>query len=327
MKRLITIVVCIFFFGWLAGTLLDYRYKKFWNPVFEKLDMVFKDTTKQQVVFLGDSRVLFGINPYYTDSITSLKTFNAGMGAASVLEIHMLATAWLDKHPAPDLFVISIGNSGLLQSSQYLGNPSYYFYYMDVPLVKDALSEQGYHTNLIGLFPILKYTTFDEYNKISILRSYSDGFLKPGGITYKGFINNPTNLFNLQSLEDNDKNLDTAYTAGMNKYKNLFDLFNKHKCKCLLVYPPTFNYTTIQNSYINADSIHAARNKLNKTIDSAIIKVSDTYRIPILHFDKDSAFTNAMFSDETHVNISGSILYSKKLGQAIKLLLTKNAGH
>jgi len=309
MKRIIIITISAIIFTLLLGKFLDYRYKKFWRPVFDKLDVAFKDTTYYDGIYVGDSRVHFGINPYYTDSITGLKTYNEGMGGASINEIYFLANSYLSHHKAPKYVVVSIGYADILQSYRYFENPCYYFFYLDDTMTNANLARDHYHTSLFRILPVLKYTAFDDFNKLTIWKNLSgETLLKPGGVLYNGFINNSTNFFNTNQQEHSMKE-DTAFQKGIDKCEELMALLEQKNCIPIIVYPPVLDMNPVK------------KNKTFMKIDSAIAKLAVEHHAAILHYDTDKTFTNEMFSDEWHVNIYGSKIYSRKLGFAIKDIL------
>jgi hypothetical protein len=315
MKRVLIITASVLFAFFFINKILDKGYKKFWNPVFEKLDTVFEDTTSRDVIFLGDSRANYGINPFYIDSITGLNSYNVGMGGAAINEIGFLTSAWYQYHTAPKLVVISIGYVGIFESNTFFDNPCYYFYYNNKKFIKHVLDSLHYHTNLFKYLPITKYTAFDEFNKTTILRSYTSGdsFLKRTGVAYKGFINNErTSVFNnspIFNFNDNIKTADTNAVVGLNKLKTLIEMAQQ-KSKVLLVYPPVFY-----------DS-NKKENPIFNTIKAAINQLGINAKVEILNFETDTSFSKKYFQDTWHLNIEGTTFYSKNLAYKINEMLT-----
>lgn len=304
MKKIYIIILLTLLFGWLTGKLLDNGYKRFWRPFMEKLDVVLNDSSKRDVVFLGDSRTFQGINPYYIDSVAGTDSYNAAMPGASMNEIYFIAEAWLRGHQPPKLFVISIPFWGILPSETKFENTCQYLFYLNNPMVKKALSSQHYHTSMITIFPILKYTAFDDFNKNTIFRSFfGESFLQSKGYSFKGFVNNNSESF--RSSKKISGPSDTAISSGLNKFNDLLILFKKYNCKCLITFPPV-----ITNDAMNFPI-------LNK-IDSATTLISKNFKFPIARFDKDTSFNKTSFEDPWHLNIKGSYQYSLKIGYEIK---------
>jgi hypothetical protein len=315
MKKISVFIVLIFLSSFLINKFLDHYYKKYWGTTFNKLETVFNDTTKRDIVFLGDSRTHFGVNPFYIDSITNKNSFNVGMGGAPISEITFLTKAWLNNHKAPEVFVVSIGLTGLIDSEKYFSIPCYYFYYLNDTLTYNTLSILKYHTFLNKYIPLTKFTAFDEFQKTCIIRSLKgDRLLKNDGITYKGFINNETgNNFNEAGnfkFEDlkikNEQCIDTAIL----KLRELILIVKSYNSNIIFVYPPSYKLKKDKEAEFFFQRL---RNKVEKLVNNEGLK--------LLHFDNDSSFTKSLFQDPSHLNIQGSILYSKKLGIELKEIL------
>lgn len=309
MKRILTIFFLLLAAMLVTGYISDHYYKKFWWPFFNKLDVVFTDSAYYDGIYLGDSRTHFGINPSYIDAALHTKTYNIGMGGASISEINFLATAYLQKHIPPKFAVISIGYSNIFEPEKFFENPCYYFFYSNDSFVNRILQDQGYHTSLYRLLPVTKYTAFDDFNKFSIAESLKGRtFLKAGGVAYNGFISNSTSSFNIQDAEKAAA-ADTGFYKGMLLLENLIQNFITHHTLPVLVYPP-------------ANHTHAPA-AVELKIDSAATALSDRFNIPLIRFDKDPSFTPALFTDQWHLNIEGTTQYSRKLAAALHTVLSK----
>jgi hypothetical protein len=305
MKRLIIILLSVFVFCWGLNKILDYNYKKFWAPTFSKLDVVFNDTSYYDGIYIGDSRVHFGINPFYIDSVTGYKTFNIGMGGANLREKKLLTESYLINHPAPKFAVITLTSFDIINWNDSIPNPLYYLFYLQNSSAKNELKNEGHRVGLFSLCSILKYTSFDDYNRTTIFRNMiGQHFLQTNGVYYNGFINNPaTNPFR----EDKDsiiKQKDTSYNNGCRSFIKFVQLLQSKRCKLIFVYPPTI-YSHPKDPVFNK-------------LESFFVSVADENHIPVLHFDQDPVFTKDLFVDEIHLTLDGSVLYSKKIGEVIQ---------
>ncbi len=307
MKKLTIIFFCVLAAMLMAGKIFDNRYKNFWKPLFGKLDVVIKDSTYYNGIYLGDSRVLFGINPYYIDSATGLTTYNIGMGGANIYEINFLAKQYMARHRPPAFAIISVGYSDILFNDRFFENPCYYFFYTADTATDNSLARLGYHTTLYKFLPVLKYTAFDEYNKLSVAENIKGkAFLKQEGVAYKGFINNWNNRFIVQALDSlipEDKNIESS----IERLEQTIKLFHGSNTLPILVYPPATHLKP--------------KAPVEIKIDSAIALMARKHTLELLRFDNDSSFTNDFFNDPWHLNLQGTVLYSQKLGGAIKAVL------
>ena len=154
-------------------------------------------------------------------------------------------------------------------------------------------------------FLFLKYTAFDDFNKLSIAQNIQGKtILKPGGVAYKGFINNAINTFNINPDEDSAQQ-DTSITAGLTIFDNTISLLQSANTTVLLVYPP------------EADFGKKPRTLVESRLDTAIVQIAKQHQCPLYFFDRDSSFTQNYFTDAWHLNLAGTVLYSKKIAEMI----------
>ena len=127
LKRLLFIVIIVWLAGYTGGCLFDYLYKKRWAVMFfDKTEELIHGKNNYDILFLGNSRVHFGINPYYIDSITGVKSYNFGNGGADAQTIMLVSDIYLQYHNAPVLVVISVDMSALTKREIL----KTYFYYL-----------------------------------------------------------------------------------------------------------------------------------------------------------------------------------------------------
>ena len=309
MKKLLIITIIIITSLLLLGKFVDHNYKKYWWPFFDKLDTVIKDSAYYDGIYLGDSRVHFGINPYYIDSANNLNTYNVGLGAATIQEINFLSASYLQKHPAPKFAVISIGYTGII-NKKLVANTCYYSFYLTDSAVKTMLDKLNYHTSLYQILPVTKYATFDDFNKLSITKGLSgNSIARAGSTVYKGFINNTSNVFNAAVIEQSDKIKDTVYMPGIKVLEATIRLFQEKHTTIILIYPPTIHLKEKPPARVDVQ------------MDSAITQLAEKYHTPLIHYDLDSSFKDELFSDRWHLNIKGTVLYSRKIAQDVKAIL------
>ena len=65
---------------------MDLRYRERWSSLFFNMtDELISSHTKYDMILLGNSRVHFGINPYYLDSASGFSAYNFANGGAGAL--------------------------------------------------------------------------------------------------------------------------------------------------------------------------------------------------------------------------------------------------
>ena len=290
---------------YLTGYLCDKYYKHYWRAFFDKFDVVYHDSTYYDGIYIGDSRVHFGINPKITDSILSMNTYNIGIGGANIRENIFLTQRYLENHRPPAFAIFSVGYQGILNPTHSFVNPCDYLFYTSNEATDSVLAKEGYHTNLFKFIPVLKYTAFDDFNKLSIAEGIKGNtIVSKKGISYKGFINNQTNIFNLKELknEHDSEAISYKYFSTLEKF---IQLLKSHNILPIVVYPPGYSGKSVEKTIPE------------KKVDSVIFRYSKKYRFPIYHFDTDRSFTEVLFSDQWHLNINGTVIYSRKIADSI----------
>src|SRR5438046_1476860 len=107
LKKILIIIFCSFILIRLLGFVIDRGFKNYYTPFFEKMDFVFKDTSYNNILYFGNSRANFGINPYFIDSICNTKSYNLGLGGSDIENSLSLLQSYLIDHPAPKFIVYS----------------------------------------------------------------------------------------------------------------------------------------------------------------------------------------------------------------------------
>jgi hypothetical protein len=299
----------MFSVAYVTGKIFDHVYRKRWSALyFEKSDALIKDTTAYDVIFIGNSRVHFGINPYYVDSVLRLNTYNFGNGGADAEDMALTASVYLQKHRAPKLTVISL-DKGILTKSEILKTRFYYLFYLQNDTINKYMRRAGLLTPLIKVLPFTKYSFFDEYNRTSLFVKGKQYPVFNHNI-YKGFLNihrnrNAAALYNMK--EGNGRVWDTA----VNYLRNIITMMQAKGSVVVFVSPPEKN---------------AAQHKetaLVKFTDSIFTALANEYHLQHFHFENDLLFTDDYFTDEIHLNEPGTRVYSIQLADCIKSILTK----
>ncbi|MEO6669548.1 MAG: hypothetical protein ABIN36_08730 [Ferruginibacter sp.] len=308
-KRLFIVIIIIWGAAYGTGMLFDHLYKKRWSTLFfEKTNSLIKDSTRYDIIYLGNSRVHFGINPYYVDSITKLNSYNFANGGADALDILLTAQVYLQYHAAPNIAVISV-DMGALTPNESLKTCFHYLFYLQNNTMNKYMKQAGFPTTLINIFPFTKYSFFDEYNRTSIFVK-GKPYPEFDHNIYKGFLNiqqeknsKAEEVFDLRSF--NGQLWDTAITY----IRNTVLALQQKGTTVIFVYPP---------------EKMSSRFKImpfRKTADSIYAGIANEFKIKQFHFEDSPLFTDDYFTDELHLNEPGSRIYSIALADSIKKLL------
>ncbi|MEO7523987.1 MAG: hypothetical protein ABIT58_07815 [Ferruginibacter sp.] len=315
-KRLTLVALITCGIAYLTGFLFDDLYRKRWATIFfDKTNAIVKDSTYHDIILLGDSRVHFGINPYYFDSVTNMDSYNLGYGGADAQEIMMINNVYLMQHPKPQLAILSL-NLGGMTKNETLKTRFHALYYLDNDTINKYMNETGFLTGLMKIFPFTKYSFFDEYNRTSL-------FLKGKEIPvfdhniYGGFINiHPNKNSEAPDLYNIKRRYDSLWLPSIDHVRNTVSALIKKGITVVIIAPPE-----------RKSSIYRGTT-FRKLTDSIFSRIAAENNIRYLHFEDDHLYTDEYFVDDVHLNEPGTKLFSVKLADSIKQFypLLKKAG-
>jgi hypothetical protein len=309
LKKILCIILIGFAVMFIIGKIADKAYIRFWHPFFQKLDVTFKDSTYYDVLYIGNSTVHFGINPYYIDNITKLKSYNLGYGGANIETMSMLFYGYLQQHPKPKTIVLSVDYSTLAPGIDE-ADPFLFFFYLQNQYADNYLKAKGYKTWLIKALPFLKYSYFDDYNRTSVITGlFHQSLFERNAIVYNGFLSNTNDSVNSTNLEADKKPL--ADKKNIVLFYQLLDYCKRENIRVICIYPPRF--------YISSDDRNS---HLGCATDSIIQNAMVKYNIPYKRFDAEGMFQQDEFSDKIHLNKPATKRYSIMLGHYIDSCLT-----
>lgn len=305
-KKLLIVCIITLTAAYATGLIFDHIYKERWSQLFFiKTDELTKGSTNYDILFFGNSRVHFGINPFYIDAATKLNSYNFGYGGADQEEIMLTSTLYLQQHKAPKLVIISLDMGSLLKNI-ILKTRFHYLFYLENDTINKHLQQAGFLTPLIKIFPFAKYSFFDEYNRTSLFVKGNQLPVFSHNI-YKGFINihqniktNAAGLYNVKTDSLKLWNNSIAYL------RNTVVALQKAGSMVVFVSPP--------------EKITSPNRKENfkKIADSIFTSIATDYHLNYLHFENDPSFTADYFVDDIHLNEPGTRIYSLQLADSIK---------
>lgn len=304
LKRAIITVVCIFTGAFLVGKIFDDRYKKRWATLFfNSADTLTKGKTNYDILFLGNSRTHFGINPYYIDSITQQHSFNFGIGGADLQTIALVASAYVENHQSPKIVVIGI-DEGMHTVKNKLNTLYHFLYYSHSDSIVTHLKNAGFPMQAVHYLPFLKYAYFDEYNRTSI---FIKGKELPqfGKNIYKGFVNVHEGL-QQNNIGDFGKSgkAEFSYLPETSLIQTIQQLQSK-AVQVVFFKPPFRNAAVLQDAFLQKS-------------DSSFYAIARQYQIPIINLSHVEKLTPDYFIDDIHLNEPGATILSKQLADSLK---------
>jgi len=308
-RRLFIVFIISIVAAFAAGMIFDNIYKKRWQTLFfEKTDELLKGKTNYDIIYLGNSRVHFAINPYYVDSVTKLNSYNFGFGGADAEEIMLTSNIYLNQHKAPKFVIISLDNGALLKNN-ILQTRFHYLYFLHNDTIKKHMNQAGFFTSLIKVFPFTKYSFFDEYNRTSLFVKGKSYPLFEHNI-YKGFLNihqhTHTKAIGIYNAEEESGEISDNAIAY---FRNCITALQQKGSMVIFVSPPV------------RSSPAKKQNAFDKKADSIFSSLAIEFHLKHLHFEDDKIYENEYFVDDIHFNEPGSRLYSQNLGDSINLIL------
>ncbi|MDQ6757013.1 MAG: hypothetical protein M3004_08755 [Bacteroidota bacterium] len=306
---LILLKVCDIFF--------EKGYRNFYEPYFEKMDFVLKDTSYNDVIYLGNSRANFGINPYFIDSICKTKSYNIGLGGGDIALSLFFLEAYLQKHKAPKNVVLTY-DYRIFQLRNKSPLTPMFFYYIKNTLVKQQVKRFGYHAEFLEFFPYLKYCFFNDYDRTCIAKglngksSADETKLKnidKHTYEWRGFFNYQVKQLNLS--DNNDTTISSIETEAVKIMDRLINICKQNNSDVIFIYPP---------QYHNGGLIPKNIADENMAIENMILSICSKNNFKIKRFD-GPGFLPEDFTDADHVNIKGAGKYSGMLGNYLKTIL------
>ena len=265
-------------------------------------DTLVSGTVNYDILLMGNSRINFGLNPYYFDSILNAKTYNfslAGMDAEHFLTISQL---YLSRRTAPK--IVCIGLDEYSYMDRFPGQTLYtYLLYANNKHLNNYLTRNGFPMQAIEYLPFLKYAYMDEYYRSSI-------FTKERPLPrfrhniYGGFMNIEDGK-NLRSARYNSEEETTNISYKSTEWiEQLLKKYSSEQIKVVFIYPPQLNENGV------------SQKKFLDILDTELVKLKTKYLFSILNC-RDTIPRN-YFVDQVHLNEPGTQIFSEYVAGYLK---------
>ncbi len=155
--------------------------------MFEKYNTIFLKQDAFNVLFLGSSRAETHFDPKIFDSITGLKSYNAGITGATPRIAFAVLRAYLLNHPPPKYLVFDVDLHFLKYDVDTIRSFPRFFPYLSNPVLLEQFNK------IDGRFVSFKYNPIHSlpYSGIGLLSASLHGWLDIEGkydtVYYKGF--------------------------------------------------------------------------------------------------------------------------------------------
>jgi len=269
-----------------------------------RLNCILYDTARYDAVFMGTSRVVNHIDPWIFDSLTHMRSYNAGMEGVSYSVIDLFTRRFVANHHPRyvfinlDIYTMEKGNS--------LGDfPMYYAHLCDSDI---AILSKRKHELAFGKYaPFIAVSYIDDYLK-GVAFDNLLNISPTGDITYRHRGFSPVSTFYFHGVPAKFPLTFSYDTANFKKLDSLCRFCVDHRCEVVFVMAPV--YGAFENGKTNSAAFY-----------DQLRRVESKYGIKELNFYIDNRFTKDMFANVSHLNPNGAALYSHILGDTIAQII------
>ncbi|HRO41276.1 MAG TPA: hypothetical protein PL009_00475 [Flavipsychrobacter sp.] len=273
-----------------------------------KLTELFLNDTRHDILFIGSSKTHSNIHPGVIDSICSVNSFNAGLDGISLFEYKMILEAYLLRHPAPKMVVLSFDLHSFNGKSEFY-DPVQYLPFVKNKVIDTTLSNNGHPTTIFRIFPFLALTKYsDDQKLVEVIKSMlGKNDIALGDFEYKGYLSNSDSV-----LSNPDFPIQAQNTTpnGLAFFKDIIATCQEKSIQLVVIYPPEFEARIVRLTP-NASAIL-----------STIHQISEANNISFFRHDSlqlRNDVTN--FRNTGHLNKKGAVVYSQILATQLKELI------
>jgi hypothetical protein len=290
----IAVIASSAYFYWVCHSL---RHTREFFP--GRLNSVLYDTTRYDAVFMGTSRTSKLIDPLIFDSMTGLKSFNAGMEGASYGVIELFTKKFISNHH-PKYVFINLDIYTLEKDNSLFDYPQYYPHMSDPDIA--ALSKRKPELLLGKYAPFLAISYLDDYLK-GVAFDEVIGRQPTDDQTYVHHGFSPIDTSYAYCGTDAEVALSFSYdTANLKKLDALCQYCTTQGCQVVFVMAPM--YATHRNRAANEIDFY-----------TRLGGISSKYRVRKIDFYTDRSYPKDMYFNRTHLNSKGAAVYSQRIAE------------
>lgn len=302
LKKLIIVLVITFAVCYATGIFFDYRYKKnFATLFFNSTDTLLDKSKNYDIILLGNSRVHFGMNPFYIDSVTGLSSYNFGIGGSDAAMLSLSTSLYLQNHPPPAFAVIG-SDISFISANKAIQSQVHYLFYLSNDTIYNALKKYNPSLVLARYIPFLKYSFFDNYNRSFVFKEKKE-FEKFEHNIYKGFINphhagsGSTGI----NYVVNDE-VTVVSKTSIEVLKETISKLKKGGTKIIIISPPL------------KKGISEAKKRKFEDADAIFKSIASENGSWFLNMNDMPVYEDKYFTDDLHLNEPGTKTFSTQVG-------------
>jgi len=293
------------------------------NKVFrQKMAWLYDSAARNDMLFLGSSRVFHHIDPRVIDSICHVDSYNLGMDGLNIAELRMMLYVSIERSKAPRTLVMNV------DPSTFKVDPPYYDFtdlldyaakdtmiYRLMASVQDVYRHQWKYP----FFQLQKYMTINDGFKVDAVLEGTEKYRRRiralheedcPPIDYKGFQPECDGYHELFVPPFSESSQGVAFDL----LRDIIHVCKAHDVRLVLVTAPMYkDYSRI---FLNADSVL-----------SRVSLVAREENTPYFNMIRDSlSMDRDNFNNLVHLDRRGAALYSIQLAHILRRLMDKEKG-
>jgi hypothetical protein len=310
-KKIIILSIAVVASMYALAYMVDTGLKQSRSDNFASWNDLYSSKINADLLIMGSSRAAFHISPQIIDSTLSLNSYNLGLSAWHFDMQYARFRMYLQHNHKPKYIIQNVDVYGFSKRVDVADYQQFLPYINDTIIQNTIKNHQGEFDVYQRNFPLLKYKNDSKIAFEGFFNFVGFGYLYDTTSKYKGYQGN-----NYVWNKDFEK-FKKRFPKGA-KYKfdaNIKSQFNeflsfckKENIKVILVYAP--EYFEVQPFYKN-------KNELINLCDESVKK----YDCHFLDYSKSSlSYNRQYFYNSQHLNKYGSKLFSRDLGEKLKVI-------
>lgn len=252
------------------------------------------------ILLVGSSRTLTNINPRIIDSVTNLRSYNAGLNAAKIKTCYNMVASAIQNQPELKAVVLNVDFNMFHPEIDPYKDPYYYAYTSEN---KNIMLTENSKANKIHRLKIFDVTAYDDYVTYAALRGLA------GNTDFSnsnGFIPHPEQGFTIDTTVIPKG--DQPYTkTGEDIFKSLIALCKaKHVCLMMVIAP----YVKERGPWLNINNYSQIIEKVKN--------IATQNQVPFFDYSlSDIGNDTSYFYNSWHLTLKGANTYSILLANSI----------
>ncbi|CAN5286939.1 hypothetical protein BH09BAC2_BH09BAC2_03220 [soil metagenome] len=284
--------------------IINMGLKKSPTDFFGKINIINNPEQQIEILLAGSSRILTGVDPAVIDSFTGMRSYNAGLNAATIKTSYNIIRTALEKQINLKLVVLNIDYNMFDPKEDPYKDP-YYYPYTDMSPVL-YLNDKGIAAKLHKV-RILDITSYDDY----VMNAAAKGLFHSNNNLIKGFAPHVEPGYTPPDQSIVRKQEQPFTNEGINLLRTITATCKKQKVAIIFIIAP----------YVQGHSPAGYVTNYNTIIDD-IKTVASELQVNVFDYSNDPISTDTgYFYNSWHLNAKGARVYSQKVALQLKNVL------